>query len=844
MKRRPAHWLMVAAVLLFLETQADEGLAERIEAGPDHALPAPIPRGTPPETEVDTTGIHYHLRRGDRTTARREMDRLRRENPGWQPSDELIALFEAAAMGAGPATRQERAWNCYTEARALVESGALEAARPKILCAEAHGQTRAFESLGWHLIHRGQPADAAALFALQHPRDAEAVHARAIALKTQGKHEAATDWLCDHAYLSSDLQTACIDDLLSLGWTHHQRQEWDSAQQRFRQAARRGGGRPARQGLAEACYAQAKMLVDQGTMDNVPSRIRCAEANGRRGAAESLAWGALDRDRPNAALTLFAMRRPPSEESLYGQHLALAAVDKHNRSVDLACDNAHRSLRLREGCADGLALRMADAFAMDDHPAVLDAARRLERTGAERPAVQPLVAWSMLRMGHRAEAAGLFDALLTVAPDNTAHGAGLILALEDDRAALQTARDRHPVVDRLLTEDTFARAWTRGQFDLATRLDMDHPALAGRDGVYVEAGFGRRQRRGDAGLSRLRALTPHVAVGGMAGDTRLKATLHAPRLESGSPASDAAFGGRPAPDIRPPRSEVDGVGGTILAYREEEGWNLWAAVGRTPAGFPVAPATVGEAGVRRLTDQWVLTGRLHRQPVEESLLSAAGARDSTSRRTWGRVIDEGGTVEVIRLLGERTAVGAAAEYARVEGRRVATNHRTALRTDLTWDVSEAPAAEISEHLRIGPFLAHQRYRKNLSHFTVGHGGYYSPRSATTAGLAVDWLTREGRPRLFRTRLALGYERAKEDSAPRFPLDRNDPETYAGTRTSGPVLQLQAEGIWLHASAWTAGGFLIHSNTRHHQELTVGILVRLHFSSRTAMFSDDLPLWHP
>ena len=169
------------------------------------------------------------------------------------------------------------------------------------------------------------------------------------------------------------------------------------------------------------------------------------------------------------------------------------------------------------------------------------------------------------------------------------------------------------------------------------------------------------------------------------------------------------------------------------------------------------------------------------------------------------------------------------------------NQRLFLRGDLSRDVKEAVGQNDADYFRVGPFLSYLSYRENLSHFTLGHGGYYSPQSSLSVGVAMDWLTAEGRTKQFRLRAALGYEQAENDDAPRFPLDDTGGE-YDGSTSSGVGVNLRGEGMWLLHAHLMAGGYAGFASAEEYDESFAGVLLRVPFDGRKAVVSSDLPLW--
>ncbi len=117
------------------------------------------------------------------------------------------------------------------------------------------------------------------------------------------------------------------------------------------------------------------------------------------------------------------------------------------------------------------------------------------------------------------------------------------------------------------------------------------------------------------------------------------------------------------------------------------------------------------------------------------------------------------------------------------------------------------------------------YEQNLSHFTIGHGGYFSPQRFARASMPVGW-RREGSLR-WELVAAPGYEWFEESQAPVFPLDgalRAAP-AYAGQRVSGLALDAHAMLGWSFARGFEVRTTVAVQRAHEYQELRAGLLLR-------------------
>src|SRR5450759_1092782 len=74
-----------------------------------------------------------------------------------------------------------------------------------------------------------------------------------------------------------------------------------------------------------------------------------------------------------------------------------------------------------------------------------------------------------------------------------------------------------------------------------------------------------------------------------------------------------------------------------------------------------------------------------------------------------------------------------------------------------------------DYMSVGPDLSIDAYDKNLSGFTIGNGGYFSPKRLVSLGLSANFLTAEARQYSVRGNFSLGYFDKREMEGACFPL---------------------------------------------------------------------------
>ena len=139
------------------------------------------------------------------------------------------------------------------------------------------------------------------------------------------------------------------------------------------------------------------------------------------------------------------------------------------------------------------------------------------------------------------------------------------------------------------------------------------------------------------------------------------------------------------------------------------------------------------------------------------------------------------------------------------------------------------------------------YAKDLSDYSLGQGGYYSPQRSVSGGIASQFLTLEGNGRQWSGNLELGWNSSSESASSCLPVafgaaDRSAVNCgYAGSRDSGMYSHLQLGVVQRVGTRWQIGalGDLNVTPGRDRQYAAM-LFVRYLFSDRDAVFSRDLP----
>jgi predicted Zn-dependent protease len=324
------------------------------------------------------------------------------------------------------------------------------------------------------------------------------------------------------------------------------------------------------------------------------------------------------------------------------------------------------------------------------------------------------------------------------------------LALDDGRAALATLRPllrrSPPRSDVLLLAAQAARAMrdfatAREYFARAEgAADPADAATARRAREEIDArldagmtaGLMVRHQPGDAGESRLDVVTvPTSWVMPLDYEHRLTARADAVTLDAGRAGSDALLGTIPSAGAGAPQRYVTGEqSGMSLAggYRTD---SLAADIGTTPLGFLLTNVVGGVDW----TPHWNaadLTLGLARRAVTNSELSFAGLKDPVTGMAWGGVVQTGAHAG-IGLYRERFGISGSLEYDELTGTHVPDNQFLGARIATDWKFF----SRVSVAADAGLTLDYWNYKRNLSNYTFGNGGYYSPQSYVSFAIPVE-----------------------------------------------------------------------------------------------------------
>lgn len=258
-----------------------------------------------------------------------------------------------------------------------------------------------------------------------------------------------------------------------------------------------------------------------------------------------------------------------------------------------------------------------------------------------------------------------------------------------------------------------------------------------------------------------------------------------------------------------------------------------ADIGTTPLGQDADSLVGGLQWSPKIGDYTRLRATVERRSVTDSLLSYVGATDKISGKKWGAVTKNGGSLNLSYDDGD-AGVYAEAGYYSYQGDNVASNN--GLNSSVGMYIR--PYRYDDRELKAGVNVSYINFSKNLSYFSYGQGGYFSPQDYVSVSFPIeyrqnynDWsYTLSG---------AAGYQSYSQDRSAYFP---NNPELqsqleqlvqqgygkeafYAAKSESGVGYNFRADGNYKLNQNMLIGGQVGYDTFGSYSESTALIYFR-------------------
>ena len=187
-----------------------------------------------------------------------------------------------------------------------------------------------------------------------------------------------------------------------------------------------------------------------------------------------------------------------------------------------------------------------------------------------------------------------------------------------------------------------------------------------------------------------------------------------------------------------------------------------ADIGSTPFGFEITNLVGGLSWTPKLgrNGRFIVAGE--RRAVTDSLLSYAGVEDPATGDRWGGVTRTGGRLGLTFDNGPLGLYGDLGLY-HYDGHNVADNQSV----EASLGGYLRPVREDGRELKTGVNVRYMSFDENLSKFTYGHGGYFSPQDYVSLSFPIEY-SEDYRRWTWSATFAPGFQSYSTDAAAFFP----------------------------------------------------------------------------
>ncbi len=567
----------------------------------------------------------------------------------------------------------------------------------------------------------------------------------------------------------------------------------------------------------------------------------------QRGMARALGWYHLAATRAAQAAAWFGAARAweeHDEEAAYGLLLSLRERALLERARTLGRVWSSSSERIAKLHVAQLREDAAREYEAAHYESALNALREAAALTPPGRDERVLEAWTLLALERPAEAAPLF-AMLYAGGDDDDIAEGLLATCPgggcEDRLRWLAAGPSGALA-RGLRERRAARLEARGWLRAAhIEAPWRKPELEGIASPLVGAASALRSKSGQTGEDRLRLIRLPVAQGQVvhSGEHEIGVGVEVVSITSGQPDLNRPFGaasiGKTPASPALVESSFRGLAGE-LSYRHVGRWTRAARIGLTPSAGPLAARVKASCSLTFEEDEQSLKVEVYSRPVRDSLLSFVGQNDPYGTGAWGGVDRRGGRFAYQHRLDARWRGRGEIDLAQLTGTRVASNRRLGL----TLSASRAIPREGLRFLSVGPILIFESFRDNLSHFTLGHGGYFSPQHLVMGGVALDFQTLEAHPFMAQGHAQIGFQSHSEDSVALLPLSP-DSRAYEGSSDADLSWSAEAMAGWRLRPGLLAAAGLSIRRTAGYKDYGLVVSLRYSLGGRATILSTDLPI---
>lgn len=539
---------------------------------------------------------------------------------------------------------------------------------------------------------------------------------------------------------------------------------------------------------------------------------------------------------------------PRNESAQYGQVLSLEKAGNYQQALAVYAATQRPAEKTKAIVATIYKAQAWQNYAHKQFNAAAENTVQAEKISGLDTEIQTLKAWIANQNEQYASAAQWFESLYQQSPSKQYAQGYIQNQTQVDRGVLaNTAEQTKGILLDEYQQYHGTELYQRKQFQSAFKLSPNSfPLLQNIDSLSVDLGGYVRYKSGENGLGRLDLFKAPVATAAytLNGDNTFKLNLSRIQLYAGNPTNCQAGLGSLTPSNASscstnaafsPTQQLDDALEIDFSYRKTGWLSPFVKIGSTPIGGVIDPTVTYDVGFEQQAKfgHWGL--EVYSQPVRQSILSYTGIKDPYGQGEWGRVLRTGITPKLFYRFNEQWNSSLAVDFALLEGKNVKQNTTVSVAATFARNL---PIAGF-DYFNVGPTFNYEHFERNLSHFTYGQGGYFSPDHYFNVGAGINFLTEEGKSYVIKGRLVGGYQDITEASASWLPLDNQATGRYAATNRNGAALDFALQGVWLMTPHIQLGASSAIRKTNGYDDYTGGLFVRYFFNDRKASFSTDL-----
>lgn len=528
-------------------------------------------------------------------------------------------------------------------------------------------------------------------------------------------------------------------------------------------------------------------------------------------------------------------------EAAYGLALTLYRMGRYSQAEEVARWRAAQYPKMNKILGDITARRAVNTFQGKNYRQTRDTLLNIRRHRALTREEQIMLAWSEFHLGNLNAAGKEFVRLYRARPDRyAAEGVFAVYSRARDWTGLETIVVevggpleglylRH-VSQKYLDYGLHRYAYREAPSRFRELKNISTPSA----GLQVIG----RSRSGTEGTSQLSEYG--VRFNGTIFEdhvNRFDISIGVTSLDSGALVDrETRVGTYKDSDTRyryMPRTNYDGLVDARVRWERQGLLTPMIELGITPINGEINPTFIGKLGLRKAEDWGYWEGLVYRDPVKDSLLSYTGMRDPYTGKKWGRVTETGGRFALFGQLQDNWGFYGSAGAGVLMGSGVPNNAHAAL----ALAVSKTFEMKGFEYLTVGPSIGLEFYNKNLSHFTFGQGGYFSPKSMLQGMIGGRFLTKQGGTSLLRGNAGVGIQTNRQAATPLFP-NKPDGRWHSATTSSGVAVGLDLEGLYMLSDQWVLGGALAVNVAPDYNDFSVRLSLQYFFDRRGGLFAQD------